>query len=145
MVPVHLIIAAKPKALSRRLIAWIATLWLANAVALSFQSNVPLRDVAITLASYSAALFVFLSDMLMSGGAAWLTRKRGEHRTKEIDYVYLGLGFLGLMFSLGKLQNVSRNFDLLPGMFGPMLVTAAIVLRIIKTRAEISGWNKIKC
>jgi hypothetical protein len=122
----------------------MATLWLVNAVVLSFRSNVPLRDVAITLAGYSAALFVFLSEMLMSGGAAWLTQKRGEYWTKEIDYVYLGFGLFGLVASLGKVENVSGKFDSLPGMLGPMLVATAIVLRAIKTRAEIAGWNKLE-
>jgi hypothetical protein len=78
------------------------------------------------------------------GTYSFMPRKRGEHWTKEIDYVYLGFGFLGLMASVGKLQNVPGNFNPLPGMLGPMLVATAIVLRVIKTRAEIAGWNKMK-
>jgi hypothetical protein len=115
LVPTHLVIGPRPRALSQRLVEWIAALWLVYAVILSFQSSMPLRDVALTLATYSSALFVLLSNRLMSGGAAWLTRKRGENWTKEIDYVYLGFGFLGLMASLGKLQNVSGKFNPLPG------------------------------
>jgi hypothetical protein len=144
LVPTHLAIGWQPRTFSRRLIEWIAALWLVYAIGLSFQSSMPLRDVAITLASYSAALFVLLSDMLINGGAAWLTWKRGENWTKEIDYVYLGFGFFGLIASLGKLQNVSGDFNPLPGMLGPMLVATAIVLRAIKTRAEVAGWNKPK-
>ena len=117
--------------------------WLIFLVYLSFQSGIRLRDVMLALASYSLALFVWCSEMLMNGGAAWLTRKRGERWTKEIDYVYLTLGVGGLITVLGQLQNVSDKL-ILPSMFAPFIVATAIVLRAIKTRAEIGGWNKPK-
>jgi hypothetical protein len=65
----------------------------------------------------------------------------GTHRTKEIDYVYLVLGAFGLIASLGQLDIVSDKFAT-PSALGPFLVATAFVLRAIKTRAEIGGWNK---
>lgn len=37
-------------------------------------------------------LFVFLSEILLDGGASYLTRRRGKVWVKELDYLYLGLG-----------------------------------------------------
>jgi hypothetical protein len=117
--------------------------WLAYCVQLSFQSEVRVREVMLALAMYSVILFVALSELLPRRLAAQLTSWRGEIWTKELDYVYLGLGVLGLMMSLGKIENVSDKFDA-PGIFGAGLVATALVLRTIKTRAEIAGWNKLK-
>jgi len=120
-----------------------ALIWLAYCVQLSFQSQVRFRDVMLALAMYSAVLFVALSEALPRGLAAWLTRWRGDRWIKELDYLYLGLGVLGLVASLGKIENVSDKFDA-PGILGAGLVATALVLRTIKTRAEIAGWNKLK-
>jgi DMSO/TMAO reductase YedYZ heme-binding membrane subunit len=95
----------------------------------------------LVLGSYSVAVFVFLSEILMTSGAAWLSRMRGERWTKEIDYLYLGLGAFGLIASLSQLQNVSDKF-IPPSILAPFLVATAIVLRAIKTRAEIGAWSK---
>jgi hypothetical protein len=86
---------------------------------------------------------VALSEALPRGPAAQLTSWRGERWTKELDYLYLGLGVLGLTMSLGKIENVSDKFDA-PGTLGAGLVATTLVLRTIKTRAEIAGWNKQK-
>jgi hypothetical protein len=48
---------------------------------------------------------------------------------------------LGVLGSVNKLELAGGHysqFDLL----GPFVVASAIVVRLIKTRAEIDGWNK---
>jgi hypothetical protein len=47
------------------------------------------------------------------------------------------------MASLGKIENVSDKFDA-PGIRGAGLVATALILKTIKIRAEIAGWNKPK-
>lgn len=141
LLPTHLALGATRSRYSRIAILTMMLLWLIYCVYLTLQRDVPLRDVVIALAGYSSALFIGLSEILVSGGAVWLTRKRGEHWTREIDYFYLGLGALGLLASLGQLQNVSDKVAP-PSMFAPLAVATAIVLRAIKTRAEIGAWNK---
>lgn len=141
LLPVHLAAGPLHSSHGRKVMLGLMLVWMTYCVGLGFQSDVRLRDVMLALASYSVALFVWLSDVLMTGGGPWLTKKRGERWTKEIDYVYLTLGACGLIASLGQLQNVSDKFTP-PSMLGPFLVATAIVLRAIKTRAEIGGWNK---
>jgi DMSO/TMAO reductase YedYZ heme-binding membrane subunit len=142
LIPAHLTIAREPNQWSQRMMAVIAGVCLAWAVQLSFQSNVSLSEMTLTLIWFSSALFVLLSEMLMGSTGAWLTKLRGEQWTKEIDYFYLTFAGFGVIASLGKVGNVSQKVDVIPGMLGPMLVATAIILRAIKTRAEIGGWNK---
>jgi hypothetical protein len=106
-----------------------------------FLEKVSVLEIFVALVSYSIVLFVFLSEVLMTGGAARLTSQRGEIWTKEIDYFYLGLAAIGLVVSLGQLRNMSNKIAL-PDTIGPLILATAIVLRAIKTRAEIGGWNK---
>ena len=57
--------------------------------------------------------------------------------------MYLTLGALGVIGSLSKIGLVGSRyaqFDLL----GPLVVMSAIVIRLIKTRADIEGWNKLR-
>lgn len=127
---------------SRRVLAVAMFCWLIYCLNLAFKTGVQLREVMLTLAWYGVALYIFLTEALVSGFAARLTRWRGENWTKELDYFYLGLGFVGLIASLGTIENVSDKFTP-PGMLAPLLVTTAIVLRALKTRAEIAGWNRL--
>jgi hypothetical protein len=76
------------------------------------------------------------------GGARFLTRKRGENWTKEIDYLYLGIGSLGIVFSINRIDIVIGRFQG-TDIIAPLLLTTAVVFRVIKTRAEIGGWSKL--
>lgn len=113
---------------SRAVLAVSVAFWLFYCVSLGFQTEVRLRDVMLAVVTYSAVLFVFLTEALVSGAAAWLTRWRGEQWTKELDYVYLAFGVLGLVLSLGKIENVSDKISA-PGILGAGLVATALVLR----------------
>ena len=97
-------------------------------------------------ACLAAALFffVFACDTLTSGLAEWLTRHRGELWVKEIDYVYLSLASLGIASAVFKLQKSRGLTDLtLVDWFGPIVLSLALALRLVKTRAEVNEWNKL--
>jgi hypothetical protein len=141
LLPTHLALDTSRSKLGKIVLAIMVMVWLLYLLSLSFVSGVHVRDLMLGLAYYGVSLFILLSELLIVGGAAWLTRKRGEQWTKEIDYVYLLLAALGLILSLGKFENASDRFELWPTI-GPFLVASAIVLRAIKTRAEIGAWNK---
>lgn len=81
------------------------------------QEPTPFVRVASVLIVYGAALFVILSELLPRGFAKFLTSKRGEKWTKEMDYFYLTLGILEIIGSLGKIQfltGASRKQTSLP-------------------------------
>lgn len=90
---------------------------------------------------YAGFLFVVLSEVLIAGFGAVLTRWRGENWVKELDYVYLALGALGLAMSTNRLEMVDEKMSL-PEYLGPFAIATALVVRAIKTRSEINGWNR---
>jgi hypothetical protein len=90
---------------------------------------------------YGTMLYVVLCDVLLRGGANYLTRTRGEKWVKELDYIYLALGVIGIVGLINRIDALDgrfSKFDLL----APMVLMTAVVVRFIKTRAEIGGWNK---
>lgn len=89
---------------------------------------------------YGVATFVALSTLFTEGLARRLTRWRGEKWVKELDYVYLTLGCFGIP-SVNRLSFVTSRLET-SDLLAPVLLTTAIVIRFIKTRAEICGWNK---
>jgi hypothetical protein len=93
------------------------------------------------LLMYGAALFVLLSTHMVRGGAKRLTTWRGEKWVKELDYIYLTLALAGIVASVNRLPFVIRRIDAGDAL-APLLLTTAVVIRFIKTRAEIEGWNK---
>ena len=143
LLPTHLALGPLKSRPGQIALFFLILAWLIYCVTLSFEDNIRARDMMLGLASYAIGLFVWLSDILMNGGAARLTKWRGEKWTKEIDYVYLSIGAFGLITSLGQLPNVSHKITM-PMMFGPFVIATAIVIRAIKTRAEIDGWNRLK-
>jgi hypothetical protein len=86
-------------------------------------------------------LFVLLSEAMLRGFANILTAKRGEKWTKEIDYVYLAIGSVGILASLSRIEVLTGRV-MGTEILAPLVLTTAIVIRFIKTRAEIGGWNK---
>jgi hypothetical protein len=95
------------------------------------------------LVTYAAASYAVICDGLRFGGwAARLTEKRGAKWIKELDYVYLGLGSLGIVGSISRLPAVGGHYTRLD-LLGPIVLTTALVVRLVKTRAEIDGWNRL--
>ncbi len=138
----HYIFGTPKSAKSIILVGFLWLLWLIWMIGLGFFSEVRFRDVVAGVVSYCAFLFVFLSDLLRYKFAARLTIGRGEKWVKEIDYLYLTLGGVGLLVSIGQLHVVADKISI-PEIFGVLAVATALVLRAIKTRAEIGGWNKL--
>jgi hypothetical protein len=89
------------------------------------------------------AMFVLLSLAMTKGGlAAWLSRHRGEKWIKELEYVYLALGALGVASTVNKLDFLDGRLKA-GDIYAPMVLSLAIALRFLKTKAEIEGWNRI--
>jgi len=104
---------------------------------------IPLTDVVSILVMYGVTLFVVVSDAMLAGLAKFLTTKRGQKWTKEMDYVYLAIGALGILISINRIEFVTGRFEK-ADIIAPLLLATAVVIRVIKTRAEIGEWNKNK-
>jgi hypothetical protein len=105
------------------------------------EDRIELKYVAAFLFVYGVALYVLLCELLLRGFACFLTAKRGEKWVKELDYIYLTLGSLGILGSINRLDFISGRFSK-ADILAPLVLATAVVIRFIKTRAEINGWNK---
>jgi hypothetical protein len=90
--------------------------------------SVSIADVLLFIALYGVPLYIVLCEILLQGGAQWLTKKCGGKWVKGLDYVYLTFGVLGIIGSASKIEQIKDKFS--------------GVIRFIKTRAEIGDWNK---
>jgi hypothetical protein len=110
-------------------------------VAFMFEPVVYIKDVFLFTAVFGISLYIVLCEWLLRGAAQWLTRKRGDKWVKELDYFYLVFGLVGILGSVNRLDVVGRvsKADIL----APLFLVTAIVIRFIKTRADIGGWNKL--
>jgi hypothetical protein len=114
-----------------------------SAAALEFVTpEVDLFELMAIAFGYGAMLYSMIIYLLTWRYARWLTLKRGEKWVKEIDYVYLSLAAVGVIVTISKLPNVRQKMELAESI-GPLFLISAIVFRLIKTRAEIAGWNKL--
>jgi hypothetical protein len=90
---------------------------------------------------YAVSLFVAVSEILtLFGGATILTRWRGAKWVKELDYVYFAFGSLGAVLAVNRMNAVGEKLSL-SDLFVPIVLASALVVRVIKTRAEINEWN----
>jgi hypothetical protein len=103
--------------------------------------KIPYYQLLLATCIFALFLFIVLSEALIVGLGRKLTGWRGEKWVKEIDYVYLFLGAVGLAMSINRLENIDQKLSF-PEFYGPFILATALVLRGIKTRAEINGWNK---
>jgi hypothetical protein len=103
---------------------------------------IPLSHLFGILISYGILLFIVLSESLLRGGAKWLTKVRGEKWLKEMDYVYLIVGVAGIFMSMNKIEILTGRIEGTDILASVTLMTA-IVVRFIKTRADIGGWNTL--
>jgi hypothetical protein len=90
---------------------------------------------------YGTTLFVLLSEIMKRGFATYLTKTRGEKWIKEIDYLYLLVAAVGVIGSLNRIDFLTGRFER-ADIVAPLLLASAIIIRLLKTRAEIGGWNK---
>jgi hypothetical protein len=70
------------------------------------------------------------------------TAQRGENWTKELDYVYLSISSLGIGGSLNRLEFLTGR-SAWADVIAPLVLATAVVIRFIKTRAEIEGWKAL--
>jgi hypothetical protein len=63
------------------------------------------------LVLYGATIFVLLSDLMLMGFAKFLTAKRGAKWVKELDYVYLTIGTIGILATVNRLDIVRGRFE----------------------------------
>jgi hypothetical protein len=94
------------------------------------------REVALVLLVYGITLLIVICEWLLIWGPE-LT----EMWVKEIDYIYLLLGALGITGSVNRAEGITHRFAKMD-IVGPAVLTTAIVFRLVKTRAGIGGWNK---
>jgi hypothetical protein len=125
----------------------IATIGVASAaifIVLS-QRPEPIRFalIAATLVLYGVALFVLLCEAMLGGFAKSLTAKWGEKWTKGMDYVYLTFGVAGILASINRIEFLTGRFER-ADILAPLALATAVVIRLVKTRAEIGEWNKPK-
>jgi hypothetical protein len=99
-----------------------------------------LSELFVSLIAFGIYLYVLLCEILVRGGARSLTNLRGSDWTKEIDYIYIALGLFGLGLTVGS-SDIAYEKVALPSIFAWILVVTALVLRLIKTRAELNSWN----
>jgi hypothetical protein len=93
---------------------------------------------------YAVSLFVLVSELLtLFGGAAALTQWRGEKWVKELDYVHFAFGSLGAVLAVNRMNAVGEKL-ILSDLYVPLILASALVIRVIKTRAEINEWHKPK-
>ena len=100
-----------------------------------------LVEVLMYTACWGILVFIFICEWLMRGGANRITEKRGEKWTKEIDYVYIALALVGVVGFLARAESFAERFERAHTLSALFLVTA-LVVRLVKTRAEINDWNK---
>jgi hypothetical protein len=108
---------------------------------LLFKSKMHYGQLAGATLVYATYLFIVLSEMLQIWLAQRLTKWRGEKWVKEMDYIYLMLGALGLALSTNRLNVIDDKLDI-PEVIGPFIIATALVIRGLKTRVEINAWNK---
>jgi hypothetical protein len=102
----------------------------------------PLFIAVVTVLTFAVSLYTLICNWLVYGGMSRLTRWRGEKWVKELDYLYIFFGAVGLFWLLNSHPLTTQNITRL-GLAPPLVVATALVLRLIKTRAEIGGWNRL--
>jgi hypothetical protein len=86
--------------------------------------------------------FMSIGEVLVHRGVGeYLTTTRGEKWVREIEYIYLLLGTVSIISATTKFPNVTGHIAWLD-VIAPLVLTFAVALRCVKTRAEIEGWNK---
>ncbi len=107
------------------------------------QGHIDLLSIALDLFMFGAFCFIVIGELMYAGLARRLTQWRGENWVKEVDYVYYLVGGVGVFVALNRLEIVYDKISSLD-LMGPMVITFALVIKFIKVRAEINGWNKVK-
>ena len=141
----HLLLHSNTWRKTSRLVFGIALLVVPLAIItlVSARPLVRFSTIVTCVFVYAVSLFVVLSEVLtLFVGAPVLTRWRGEKWVKELDYVYFGFGSLGAVLAVNRMNAVGEKL-MLSDLYVPVILASALVIRVIKTRAEINEWHKL--
>ena len=58
-----------------------------------------------------------------------------------MDYLYLSIGAIGILASMNRVDFLTGRIEG-TDILAPLVLATAVVIRFIKTRAEIGGWNR---
>jgi hypothetical protein len=91
---------------------------------------------------YGVSTFIFVSEWLIERGARYLTQLRGDRWIKELEYLYVALGTIGVVSLLNKWDKLGPTWEKID-LAAPLLFASAVVVKLIKVRAEIGRWNEL--
>lgn len=145
--------ARRSKTITRRLrifinvmkgLAWVLamTAVIQTLLQLLGRPQVPLALFAALTLMFGVAVYVLLAENFLQWAGALLNRSRKGKWIKELEYPYMFLGTAGLYVAINRMEimeGASRNLDL----WGPLLIAAAIAVKLIKVRAETNDWDKL--
>jgi len=100
-----------------------------------------IHAIILTLLAVGSGIVIVWGELMHAGFGRWLTEKRGERWVKEIDYVYIGLAAVGVLVTMNRLEFVDKRFEQ-GDLLGLLAVTAAVAVRLTKTRIEANEWHK---
>lgn len=100
------------------------------------------------LAIYGFSTFFMLSETFIYKLASILNRSREGRWIKEIEYIYLGIGFFVIIYSLtrtGSTTKIDRSSWFISSIdsLSPIIMTTAASIRALKTRAELEKWERL--
>jgi hypothetical protein len=110
-------------------------------IGIIIEESVPISFMYLFMAVFGVSLYIILCEMFQRGVAQRLTETRGEKWVKELDYCYLLVAVGGIIVSVNRIDKFTGRFSKGDIPATVVLITA-VVIRLIKTRAEIHGWNK---
>lgn len=98
--------------------------------------------VLIAFFGIGAGAFMLISDLLLWKLARWLNAKRGDKWIKEMEYIYLVLGCVGIAGLINRLDSIENRIASFEWA-APIVLSVAVALRFVKTRAEVNKWNEL--
>jgi hypothetical protein len=104
------------------------------------RTRIPMENFVILILCFGLLAYVMIAELFLRWGADWLNRHRLTW-VKELEYVYVVLGVLGLAVSINRMEIMDGKVEGL-NLAGPLIVMLAVVVKMIKVRAEVSEWDK---
>jgi hypothetical protein len=98
-----------------------------------------LEDFVILVLSFGITSYVIVAEVFLRWGAEQLNRFRSTW-VRELEYVYVLFGMSGLVVSINRIEAMDGRFAALD-FIGPLIVMLAVVIKLVKIRAEVSRWD----
>lgn len=113
--------------------------WLLVFGRLTGRTSIPLEDFVILVLSFGITSYVIVAEVFLRWGAEQLNRFRSTW-VRELEYVYVLFGMSGLVVSINRIEAMDGRFAALD-FIGPLIVMLAVVIKLVKIRAEVSRWD----